>query len=179
MKIQTKTLKYYLSLPYIIELRNISGKEGGGVNATFPELGRDAFVAHGNTIDEAVASLRGIQEYLLKHFIKKGYKIPEPEKIENFSGKLVLRISPSLHKRMAGYAKKNNMSLNSAIVIAMEKNLQMVNDTDEIKRYIDKFMESFNQKMDTIEPKSTYTYNLKNSPKYFNDPNVFKDKISA
>jgi len=153
----SKTLKDYLDLPYKIELKMIPEDDGGGIEATLPELGRDAFIADGDTVEEALKNLKEIQKYLLKRWIESEYKIPEPEKLEDYSGKLVLRMPPALHKKYSEYAKRNGMSLNSAMIVALESYLRTYELKNEI---IDHFNKSFRQVNDRLERISRTTFML-------------------
>jgi len=73
-----KDLKYYLKLPYKIEIEPIPEEDGGGFMAYLPELGRYAVVGDGETIEEAIQSLNKIKEVMLKEWLEEGVSIPEP-----------------------------------------------------------------------------------------------------
>ena len=74
-----KDLKYYLNLPYRVEVKPIPEKDGGGFIAYIPsELGRYAVVGDGDTIEEALQSMNKIKEILLKEWLEEGVSIPEP-----------------------------------------------------------------------------------------------------
>jgi len=74
-----KDLKYYLNLPYKIEIEPIPEEDGRGFVACLPELGRYAVVGDGDTAKEAIQSMNKIKEILLKEWLEDGVLIPEPK----------------------------------------------------------------------------------------------------
>lgn len=145
-----KALSHYMSLPYKIEVRPIAQSDGGGYSATLPELGSDAFIAQGETIEEAIGSLTDLQELLIKELLEEGQHINEPEERIDYSGKVVLRMPPALHKKCAEYANSNTLSMNSAIVITLEKSLYGITLLDELEGRI----------IDCLEPMKSIVQNV-------------------
>ncbi len=76
-----KTLKYYMTLRYPIEVTDIPAEEGGGVSACVPLLGRYSCVADGETANEAVENLTPVKEDLLRDLLARGVAIAEPQDI--------------------------------------------------------------------------------------------------
>ncbi len=117
-----KTLEYYLSLDYPVEINKITDDLGGGYVATIPELGSQAFVGDGDTPQEAYDNLMAAKAELFEEYLREGLPIPEPAEEsdgEDYSGKLVLRMPRELHARLARVAKENDSSLNQFIVYAL------------------------------------------------------------
>ncbi len=97
-----KDLNYYMSLPYIVELKPIPVKDGGGFSASIPQLGRYSLLADGETIEEAFQNLEEIKKERFAEYIEAGLTIPEPERDEeDYSGKFVVRIPKYLHRDLA------------------------------------------------------------------------------
>ena len=112
-----KDLNYYMSLPYIVELKPIPEEDGGGFSASIPQLGRCSLLADGETIEEALKNLEQIKRERFSEYIEEGLIIPEPEKDEQaYSGKFVVRIPKYLHRELVLTAKHNDVSLNQFIV---------------------------------------------------------------
>lgn len=111
-----KDLTYYMSLNYPVTIVEIPESEGGGFSVSIPTLGRAAYVGDGDTIEEALASLREIKEFLFERALKQGLSISEPDETgadwESCSGRFVLRMPRELHFHLRGQAKRNNISLN-------------------------------------------------------------------
>lgn len=120
-----KSIEYYLSLEYPIELRKIPDNLGGGWTAFISLLGRDAVVGDGETPDEAVKSMVSAKEFYFRHCIEKGIEIPEPpdEKIDLFSGRFVVRIPKELHRELAKRAKENESSLNQYVTFILSSSI--------------------------------------------------------
>ena len=133
-----KDLKYYMNLPYKIEIRAIPKAEGGGYVARLPELGRFTLAGDGDTPEEAIRSLNEIKEIMFNEWLEQGISIPEPEAeqhdIEEFSGKFVIRIPKYLHCNLSSYARKNGVSLNQLVATLLAEAL-------ERKRHVSLFRE--------------------------------------
>ena len=112
-----KDLKYYLNLPYKIEIIPIPLEEGGGYSAQIPDLGKYSIVGDGETPQEAIEDLNEIKELRFKHYLENGVDIPEPKKEDDdYSGRFVLRLPKDLHRLLANKAAKNQSSLNSYLI---------------------------------------------------------------
>jgi len=129
-----KDLNYYMSLHYKIELLQIPDSEGGGYTARLPEMGRLAIVGDGDTIEEAVKSLRENMKDRFREYLEKGLPIPEPAQEEEFSGKFVLRIPPKLHMKLSKLAKENGQSLNQYIASKLEAFVSVKDALNEYQR---------------------------------------------
>jgi predicted RNase H-like HicB family nuclease len=105
-----KDLKEYLALPYSIEIM----PDEEGYVATIPDL--PGCMSSGDTIDAALRGLEEVKELWLEGRIEAGEEIPEPTKIEDFSGKFVLRIPRSLHRSLDREARKQGVSLNQYVL---------------------------------------------------------------
>jgi predicted RNase H-like HicB family nuclease len=100
-----KDLDFYMSLSYPIQL--VPGP--GGYFATHPQL--EGCMAEGATAEEAIANLADSRELWIEARLGNGYPVPEPE-TEEFSGRISLRMAPSLHARLAAMADERKISLN-------------------------------------------------------------------
>jgi predicted RNase H-like HicB family nuclease len=104
-----KGLAYYMSLRYPIELTE---DEEGGYFATHPAL--DGCMAEGATAAEAIANLADSREVWIGTRLDNGYSVPEP-RTRRPSGNISLRMTPSLHGRLAKLADRDGVSLNFLI----------------------------------------------------------------
>ena len=105
----TKDLSYYMTLRYPIEVHE---SPGGGFFVTHPDL--DGCMAEGSKLDEAISNLANSRELWIEARLAGGFSVPEPQSDE-FSGRVSLRMMPSLHARLAQLAKKREVSLNLLI----------------------------------------------------------------
>ncbi len=138
-----KDLNYYINLNYPIEIVKIPDDEGGGYSATIPQLGRNAFVGDGDTIDEAIKNLDDIKFELFEDYIKKGLPIPEPKQgeEENYSGRFVMRIPKELHRYLTNRAANNEISLNQYVQYLLTSSAV----TDGFEKVMEKCILSFDQ----------------------------------
>lgn len=105
----TKDRSYYLGLKYPITLEE---SPDGGYFGTHPDL--DGCMAEGGTLEEAVANLAVSRELWIETRLENGYPVPEPraDGESEYSGRISLRMAPSLHERLARIAERSDVSLN-------------------------------------------------------------------
>lgn len=115
-----KDIEYYMGLPYKIETEVLSPADGGGFRMFMPELGSFVVQGDGETLDDAWAMLKEVQREIIGLWLARGQEVPEPDSIKRCSGKIALRVSPDLHKKLISLAKQNNTSLNHYISQALE-----------------------------------------------------------
>ncbi|MGN0950440.1 MAG: type II toxin-antitoxin system HicB family antitoxin [Mitsuokella sp.] len=113
-----KNIDYYLSLPYRTEI--YEDPEVGGYTVAIPEL--PGCLSCGETIDEAMKNIKDAKKAWLEAALEDGYPIPEPTKIESYSGQFKLRLPKSLHKKLAERAKREGISLNQYCVYLLSQN---------------------------------------------------------
>ena len=77
----------------------------------------DGCIGQGETAEEALTELAENEEVWLETAKEFGIPIPDVciEKAQMFSGKMTLRVSPSVHAKAAYLAKKDGISLNQYI----------------------------------------------------------------
>jgi len=102
-------------MDYKVEIIKLSEEDGGGYLAIVPKL--PGCMSDGSTPQEALENVQDAIKCWIETAREKGRQIPPPDeyKEEEYSGRLVLRIPKSLHKRLAEEAKKEGVSLNSFI----------------------------------------------------------------
>jgi len=109
-------LEYYLNLPYTIILERWDESKGPYWVARVAELPH--CMIHGNTPEEAIKEIEEVKKDWIKSNLKRGLPIPEPSP-RKYSGKMILRISPSLHKLLVQRAEVEGMSLNQYMSTAL------------------------------------------------------------
>ena len=113
-----KTVDYYMSLPYTIELRQ-APKEGWFVRVK--EL--RGCMSEGDTAEEAVAMIQEAMALWLEVALEEGIPIPEPRFEEDYSGKFVVRVPHSLHRELVEEAKQEGTSLNQYINVMLARSV--------------------------------------------------------
>jgi antitoxin HicB len=114
--VMTRTLSDYLTLPYRLE---ITPSEYGGYVVRYPEL--LGCVTQVETIEDAVPMAREILEGWIEIALEDGAEVPIPRPPESYSGKFIVRMSKSLHRRLSERAEEEGVSLNHYAVSLLER----------------------------------------------------------
>lgn len=135
-------IKFYMSLPYTIELLQ---EKDGSYFIKVKEL--NGCMSVGDTPNEAVEMIHEAMEAWLYEAIESGISIPEPSKNEKkYSGKIVLRMPKSMHKQLAAEAAEEDVSLNSYLNFLL--NYKMNNY--KIEKYLEKLKDDMRSKKTTV-----------------------------
>lgn len=110
-QIEKPSLEYYVNLQYPVTL--YPDPEGGYV-AQIKDL--PGCLTQGETLEETIANLNEARELWIETAYDAGDDIPLPSTDDTFSGKLLLRMPKSLHRRLAETAEREGVSLNQHIV---------------------------------------------------------------
>ncbi len=110
-QIEKQPLDYYLNLQYPVTL--YPDPEGGYVAQI---KGLPGCLTQGETLDETIANIQEARELWIETAYEAGDEIPLPSTDDTYSGKLLLRMPKSLHRRLAQEADRENVSLNQYIV---------------------------------------------------------------
>lgn len=106
-------------------------------------------IGQGDSIDDAINELSENESVWLSTAKELGITIPSVvvEQPQEFSGKLTLRIAPSVHKKAAMLAKRDGISLNQYIndaVVAHNSELSTASYvSDKVKGIFDQFKMKF------------------------------------
>lgn len=110
-QIEKPSLEYYLNLQYPVTL--YPDPEGGYV-AQIKDL--PGCLTQGYTVEETVANIQEARELWIETAYASGDDIPNPCNDDSYSGKLLVRMPKSLHRRLAETAESEGVSLNQYIV---------------------------------------------------------------
>lgn len=113
-QIEKQSLEYYLSLEYPV---TVYPDADGGYVAEIKDL--PGCLTQGETLEETMANINEARELWLETVYENGDKIPLPSTDDNYSGKLLLRMPKTLHRRLAEAADKEGVSLNQYIVFLL------------------------------------------------------------
>jgi antitoxin HicB len=111
---KTEAIAAYLKQPYT---RMVVPDSDGTYRAEILEF--PGCIATGDTAAEALATLEEVAEDWLVLALERGQPIPEPLENTDYSGRLVLRLPKSLHKKAAIAAELDGVSLNQLIVASV------------------------------------------------------------
>lgn len=114
-----KSLEYYMGLPYRIEI--VSDEAEGGYILQCPEL--NGCITCADTIEEGLKMLEDAKQCWFTACIEDSIPIPEPARLEAYSGQFKLRLPKSLHKLLAQRSSEEGVSMNQYCVYLLSKGL--------------------------------------------------------
>ena len=106
-----KTIEYYMSLPYRMEI--IPDQDEGGYTVKFPDL--PGCLTCSDSLENLLASALDAKKAWFEAAIDEGISIAEPgddENITAYSGQFKIRMPKSLHRSLSLHAKKEGISMN-------------------------------------------------------------------
>lgn len=106
-----KTVEHYLQLNY---RSSVYRDDEGDFIIEVDDL--PGCVTHGRSPDEAFRNLEEAKRAWVESRLAAGLEVPEPRQIEDYSGKVLLRMPRSLHRRLAEQSAAEGVSLNQYIV---------------------------------------------------------------
>jgi antitoxin HicB len=124
-----KTIDEYLKLPYTIELIT---DPSGGYAVAVKEL--PGCISQGDTVEEAMQMIRDAMAGWIDLALEDGLPIPEPRPEESYSGKFVVRVPKSLHRRLAERSEIEGVSLNQYINAALSNAVSSEKSADQQQR---------------------------------------------
>jgi len=124
---QKKDIEYYLNLSYPVQLTHQCDDDDEYWIAEVLDL--PGCVSDGATPDEAVENVEDAKHLWIETQIEDGLEVPEPTHTSGYSGKFLLRLPRTLHRRLAEQAKREDVSLNQSVV-------NMLSDANATARHI-------------------------------------------
>ena len=116
-----KTIDYYLSLPYRLEI--VPDTVEGGYGARYPEL--PGCITCADSLEEVVMNAEDAKRAWLEAALKDKVEIPETEQDDSaleYSGQFKIRMPKSLHKSLSVHAKQEGISMNQYCIYLLSKN---------------------------------------------------------
>ncbi len=116
-----KTLEYYMSLPYRLEI--VPDVVEGGYAARYPQL--PGCITSADTLEDVIASVEDAKAAWLTAALEDGLDIAEPQQdtdLSEYSGQFKLRIPKSLHRDLSVHAKQEGISMNQYCLYLLTKN---------------------------------------------------------
>jgi predicted RNase H-like HicB family nuclease len=76
--------------------------------------------AHAQDPDAAIRELRGVVAFAIEDCEARGESYPQPNSLKEYSGKLVVRMAPALHRELATAAKAIGTSLRDCFLMCFD-----------------------------------------------------------
>ena len=116
----SKDLNYYMSLPYRVEV--VEDKEEGGYALHCPEL--SGCMTCADTIEQGFRMIEDAKREWFMACLEDGITIPEPSRLEDYSGQFKLLLPKSLHRLLAQRSDEEGVSMNQYCVYLLSKGIQ-------------------------------------------------------
>ncbi|TET42987.1 MAG: type II toxin-antitoxin system HicB family antitoxin, partial [Dehalococcoidia bacterium] len=114
-----KDLDFYQNLHYPV---TIHADPDGGFVAEIEEL--PGCMTQGETLSEVFEAIEDARRGWIQVAYENGQAIPLPREIEEYSGKILIRIPKNLHRTLARVAKQEGVSLNQYIASLLAAGVQ-------------------------------------------------------
>ncbi|MGK7903609.1 MAG: type II toxin-antitoxin system HicB family antitoxin [Hormoscilla sp.] len=115
VNLERKPLDYYLKLNYPITV--YPDMEEGGYVAEIKDL--PGCLTQGDTLEETVNNIAEARQLWIETVYDSGRDIPLPSTETDYSGKLLLQMPKSLHRRLAETSSREGVSLNQYILFLL------------------------------------------------------------
>ena len=143
---EQKGIEYYMQLPYSILLHEVVDNSEKYWIAEVPEL--PGCKSHGSTVEEAVKSVEEAKKDWVLDSLEKDEEVPVPVERDSYSGKMLVRMSRSLHRSLSLIADAERLSLNQLIVTILAKEVGRLSVLNRVEQKIDNVLDKIN---DVIE----------------------------
>lgn len=111
-----RALEDYLEMQYPFQV--IADPDGGYV-VVFPDL--PGCMTQAETIEEISAMAEDVRRSWISTVYQDGDEVPLPSYPEEYSGKFVVRLPRSLHRKLAEEAERQGVSLNQHVVTLLSR----------------------------------------------------------
>ncbi len=154
---EQKGIEYYMKLPYSILLHEVEDEGEKYWIAEVPEL--PGCRSHGSTVEEAVKSVEEAKKDWILDSLKEGEEVPTPVERDRYSGRMLVRMSRSLHRSLALIADTEKLSLNQLIVTMLAKEVGRLNVLNRVEDKVDSLLQKIDHVLEeegvkTLFPKS-------------------------
>jgi len=130
-KVIDEKVEYYIDLPYTLIIER-HDEEKPYFSARVLEL--EGCITTGVTVEEVTKDVKDAMREWLELNIRLGKPIPEPLKSKKYSGKIIVRMPPSLHEALMFEASEQGVSLNQYLVTSLSHILGFNQGTSSKKR---------------------------------------------
>jgi len=114
-----KELDFYLGVDYPI---TVHIDPDGGFVAEIEDL--PGCMTQAETLDELFAAIQDARQAWIKAAYETGQDIPLPKELDEYKGKILVRIPRSLHRDLARAARRDGVSLNQYITSLLAAGVQ-------------------------------------------------------
>ena len=136
---EQKGIEYYMQLSFSILLHEVEDEGEKYWIAEVTEL--PGCKSHGSTIEEAVKSVEEAKKDWILDSLEAGEEVPTPVERDRYSGKMLVRMSRSLHRSLALIAEVEKLSLNQLIVTMLAKEVGRLSVLNRVEDKVDNLLQ--------------------------------------
>jgi antitoxin HicB len=108
--------------------------EEGGYVAEIEDL--PGCITQGETVDEAAAAIEECRVAWMETALANGMEVPPPRTEAEYSGRFLLRLPKSLHRRLAARARRDGVSLNTELATLLASALEVKEQQSRTKSIV-------------------------------------------
>jgi len=136
---EQKGIEYYMQLSFSILLHEVEDEGEKYWIAEVTEL--PGCKSHGSTIEEAIKSVEEAKKDWILDSLEAGEEVPTPVERDRYSGKMLVRMSRSLHRSLALIAEVEKLSLNQLIVTMLAKEVGRLSVLNRVEDKVDNLLQ--------------------------------------
>ncbi len=116
---EKRNAKFYLKQPYSMSIHEIHDNSGTYFLGRYPEL--EGCQSHADTIEELIKNMKIALEGYIESNLEHNIPIPLAKSDDDFSGRFMVRVPKSLHRKLVMEAEREGTSLNQYALYKLSK----------------------------------------------------------
>ena len=109
----------YASLPYAVKVE--PQDDGKGIYYVAKVVELPNLIMTGETREEALKDLEAVKKEWIQTYLELGNKMPVPLVSRKYSGKIIVRMPPTLHEVLAKLAENEGVSFNQYMISTLAR----------------------------------------------------------
>jgi antitoxin HicB len=109
----------YASLPYTVKVE--PQDDGKGIYYVAKVVELPNLIMTGETREEALKDLEAVKKEWIQTYLELGNKMPIPLVSRKYSGKIIVRMPPTLHEVLAKLAENEGVSFNQYMISSLAR----------------------------------------------------------
>jgi len=109
----------YASLPYTVKVE--PQDDGKGIYYVAKVVELPNLIMTGETREEALKDLEAVKKEWIQTYLELGNKMPVPLVSRKYSGKIIVRMPPTLHEVLAKLAENEGVSFNQYMISSLAR----------------------------------------------------------
>jgi len=119
VNVTQKEVETYANLPYTVRVE--PQDDGNGIYYVARVVELPTLIMTGETREEALKDLEAVKKEWIQTYMELGNKMPIPLVSRKFSGKIIVRMPPTLHEILTKLAENEGVSFNQYMVSSLAR----------------------------------------------------------